>query len=376
MRIAIIAHLKFAISEPFAGGLEAHTHMLAKAMRERGHDVTLFASTKSNPKLGVEAICDETALLQTGTAEAQDVTFFREHHAYLRLMQELRIRDFDVIHNNSLHYLPVVMADMLSAPMITSLHTPPFCWLESGVRLSRADMHYVAVSAATAAMWRPVMKVDSIIPNGIDLREFAFRAQPDPEPYLIWYGRIVPEKGLDLAIAAAQRAGIPLRIAGPVSNPEFFEREVAPHLGADIRYVGHLAHKELSALIGGARAALCTPRWEEPYGLVVAEALACGTPVAAFRRGGVAEILDADCGILVEADNVEQLAGAAVAATGLDRKLCRRRAEAICDVRGMIDGYEILYRSLADRSRTVDADADARAVPTLAMADQTSRSVA
>jgi glycosyltransferase involved in cell wall biosynthesis len=106
LKIAIIAHLKYAIAEPFAGGLEMHTHLLAKSLRERGHDVTLFASLASDPALGMEAICEETSLLETGLAEAGNVAFFREHHAYLRLMTDLQTRSFDIIHNNSLPLSP------------------------------------------------------------------------------------------------------------------------------------------------------------------------------------------------------------------------------------------------------------------------------
>ena len=346
MRIAMIAHLKYAIGEPFAGGLEMHTHMLATALRARGHAVTLFASLASDPALGVEAICEETSLLETGIAEANDVAFFREHHAYLRLMTDLRTRDFDIIHNNSLHYLPVSMAETVATPMVTSLHTPPFCWLESGIRLGRGGTHFVAVSEATAAMWRHIVHADRVIPNGIDLARFPFRAVPDADPYLIWYGRIVPEKGLDLAIDAARLAGLPLRIAGPVSNPAYFAEAIAPRLGGDVVHVGHLAHDALAILVGGARAALCTPRWEEPYGLVVAEALACGTPVAAFRRGGVPALLGDGCGVLAEPDDIRSLAAAAVAATGLDRAACRLRAESHCNVRAMVDSYEGFYREL------------------------------
>lgn len=127
MRIGIIAHLKYPIAEPFAGGLEMHTHLLARSLRDRGHDVTIFASSRSEPGLGLEAICSETAISTVGTAEAPDVAFFKEHHAYLSLMGELRHRRFDVIHNNSLHYIPVTMADSLPMPMVTTLHTPPFC---------------------------------------------------------------------------------------------------------------------------------------------------------------------------------------------------------------------------------------------------------
>ena len=347
MRIAIIAHLKYAISEPFAGGLEMHTHMLARELRERGHAVTLFASLASDPALGVEAICEQTSLLETGIAEANDVAFFREHHAYLRLMTELRGRDFDVIHNNSLHYLPVSMADTLATPMVTTLHTPPFCWLESGIRLNRDRMHYVAVSDATARMWSHVIQVDQVIPNGIDLAQFPYRATPDRDPYLVWYGRIVPEKGLELAIDAARLAGLPLRIAGPISQPAYFEEVIAPRLGADAIHVGHLEHDALARLVGGAVAALCTPRWEEPYGLVAAEALASGTPVAAFRRGGVPALLDKLSGALAEPDDVPGLASAALTAATRDRAACRARAERHCDARVMIDAYEALYHRLA-----------------------------
>ncbi|MBF7015417.1 glycosyltransferase family 4 protein (plasmid) [Novosphingobium resinovorum] len=347
MRIAIIAHLKFAIGEPFAGGLEMHTHMLARSLRERGHDVTLFASTRSDPALGVEAICDETSLLETGIAEANDVAFFREHHAYLGLMTKLRSRSFDVIHNNSLHYLPVSMAETLATPVLTTLHTPPFCWLESGVRLNRGPMTYVAVSQATADMWSHVAKTDHVIPNGIDLTHFPYQPVASETPYLVWYGRIVPEKGLDYAIDAARLAGLPLRIAGPVSNQSYFDEKIAPHLGAKVEYVGHLSHRELARLVGGAIAALCTPRWEEPYGLVVAEALACGTPVAAFRRGGVPALLSEDCGVLAQPDDVASLASAALAASVLSRSACRAHAERYCDAQRMVDEYEAVYRQLA-----------------------------
>lgn len=346
MRIAVIAHLKYAIAEPFAGGLEMHTHMLVQALRARGHDVTLFASTQSDPTLGIEAICDETSLLETGIAEAKDVAFFREHHAYLKLMMALRTRSFDVIHNNSLHYLPVSMADTITTPMVTTLHTPPFCWLESGIRLHRGRMHYVAVSQATADMWSQATHVDQVIANGIDLSRFPYQRHGEREPYLVWYGRIVPEKGLDLAIDAARLAGFPLRIAGPISDPVFYEEAIAPRLGVGVVYVGHLGHDALARLVGGAQAALCTPRWEEPYGLVVAEALACGTPVAAFRRGGVPALLDGACGVLAEPDDVASLAKAATVASGFDRAACRAHAEAHCDAQRMVEQYEALYEKL------------------------------
>lgn len=348
MRIGIIAHLKYPIAEPFAGGLEMHTHLLARSLRDRGHAVTIFASSMSEPGLGLEAICSETAISTVGTAEAPDVAFFKEHHAYLSLMSELRHRRFDVIHNNSLHYIPVTMADSLPMPMVTTLHTPPFCWLESGIRLCRARNNaFVAVSNSVGKLWDHVLPTDAVIMNGIDLDRFAFHPEADAQEYLVWYGRIVSEKGLHLAIAAAKQVGLPLKIAGPIFDEVYFREQIAPHLGINAVYVGHLEHGKLAQLVGGASAFICTPLWDEPYGLVVAEALACGVPVASFARGAIPDILDASCGVLAVPDDVGSLARSTLAALSLDRWACRYRAERVCNADRMIDAYEALYRRLA-----------------------------
>lgn len=354
MQIGIIAHLKHPIAEPFAGGLEMHTHLLAQSLRERNHNVTVFASCHSDESLGLEAICSETAIASIGTAEATDVAFFKEHHAYLSLMNGLRHRSFDIIHNNSLHYLPVTMADSLPMPMVTTLHTPPFCWLESGIRLCTAQNNVlVGVSRSVANLWSHVRPTDAVILNGIDLQKFAFYPKPDPNGYLVWYGRIVPEKGLHLAIEAARHIGLPIRIAGPILDESYFQSAIAPALGKDAVHVGHLAHRELAQLVGGARAFLCTPLWDEPYGLVVAEALACGVPVAAFARGAIPEILDASCGVLAIPDDVRSLAQAGLVALTLNRRACRARAEQMCDSERMVDSYEDLYQRQIDAAESM-----------------------
>ena len=350
LRIGIISHLKHPIAEPFAGGLEMHTFQLARMLRQRGHDVTLFASVKSDPDLGLEAICSETAIAEVGLSEASDIAFFREHHAYLSLMNSLRTRDFDVIQNNSLHYLPVSMADTIPMPMVTTLHTPPFCWLESGVRLSDTRNHgLVGVSHSIERQWAHVRSLDAVIPNGIDLNKFGFQPFADAYPYLVWYGRIVPEKGLHLAMDAARQVGLPLRIAGPAHDETYFRDEIQPRLGGDARYEGHMAHADLADLIGGARAFLCSPMWDEPYGLVVAEALACGVPVAAFARGAIPEIVDSHSGVLATPGDAGSLAMATLAAMQLDRRACRARAFAICSAEKMIDGYEAIYAHMIHR---------------------------
>lgn len=349
MRIGVIAHLKYPIAEPFAGGLEMHTHLLCQQLRKKGHAVTLFAATRSDPALGLEAICEQTEISKVGTAEAGDVAFFKEHHAYLSLMGRLRRSAFDIIHNNSLHYLPVSMAETLPMPMVTTLHTPPFCWLESGIREARAPMaRFVSVSEAMRRQWSHVRAIDRVIPNGIDLHRFAWREQAEAPGHLIWFGRIVPEKGLHLALDAAALTGIPVRFAGPMLDEAYFAGEIAPRLTSNTRYLGHLDHNALSSEVAAAAAFVCTPRWDEPYGLVVAEALACGTPVAAFARGAIPDILTQDCGALARPDDVEDLARAITEAVNLSRWACRARAEAACDMERMINAYEQLYLELLE----------------------------
>lgn len=343
LRIGIIAHVQHCISEPFAGGLEAHTAYLAKALAKRGHAVTLFCAGDDTPNQGTEYFCRPTAQrLQTG-----DGGFAYEHHAYRNLMRALRGRNFDIIHNNALHYLPIAMADQLPCPMVTTLHTPPFWEMAGSIQLSpHPNSVFVAVSEFIREIWSAVADVDCVIPNGVDLDKFPFQPAPGPEPYWFWSGRIVPEKGLHLAIEAARLANMPLRFAGPAANPGYFQSRIQPHLNQDTRYLGHLSQQQLTPLMGGAKACLCTPIWEEPYGLVVAEALACGTPVAGFARGALPALIDGKSGILAEPGNAEALAAAAIAVQSLSRQDCRQRAETICDAGRMIEGYEVLYHRL------------------------------
>jgi glycosyltransferase involved in cell wall biosynthesis len=343
MKIGVIAHLKHPIRAPFAGGLEMHTYALCSRLRWRGHKVTLFAAAGSDGTLDVEEICH-----QPENAEVNSAAQFRqEHRIYLKLMEHLRQRDFDIIHNNSLHYLPPALAGGLPMPMVTVLHTPPFWEMEGSIRQNESsNSRFVAVSSFIAALWAPVTRIDRVITNGIDLEKFRFALNPDASPYVVWSGRIVPEKGLHLALSAAQQAGLHLRIAGPISDATYFQREIRHRLDETLRYVGHLGHLELADLFRGARAVLFTPLWEEPYGLVLAEALACGTPVAAFARGAVGEILDESCGIIVPAEDVPALAQAAHDVQALSRRACRQRAEAIADAGIMIEQYENFYQRL------------------------------
>ncbi|MDP9166309.1 MAG: glycosyltransferase, partial [Actinomycetota bacterium] len=272
---------------------------------------------------------------------------------YVSVMMELAgaLRNsFDVVHNHSLHYIPLALARTIQIPMLTTLHTPPLPWMESAVALpGGVASRFVAVSAFTAAQWLPVNGVVPVIANGIDLTTWRPGSGGN---HAVWSGRIVPEKGLTAAIVAARRAGIPLRFAGPIDDVEYYEQQVRPLLGPDVSYEGHLRQDDLAELVGSAAVALVTPRWEEPYGLVVAEALACGTPVAAFARGGIPEILDASSGRLAYPDDLDDLARAIGQAAGLSRADARRRAETHCSQDVMIDKYVAKYHEVKDAERS------------------------
>jgi glycosyltransferase involved in cell wall biosynthesis len=349
LRIALIASARYPIREPFAGGLEAHTWQLALRLRERGHAVTVFGGSGSDPALDVHAM----AALPPISADARgDVSmpaewFLAEHHAYLALMLQLSDpgSEFDVVHNNSLHYLPVAMASTLTAPLLTTLHTPPTPWLESAVRLPCAvPRRFAAVSAATAAQWGAAIAGIDVVRNGVDTRVWT----PGPGGGTpVWSGRLVPEKGPEEAIRAARAAGTGLRLAGPRPDRRYFDERVAPLLGDGIDYLGHLDHAALARLVGSASVAVVSPCWDEPYGLVVAEALACGTPIAGFARGALPELLDDSTGVLVPPDDVNALAAAIPRAARLDRAAVRRYAERTCSVETMVDGYERVYQELA-----------------------------
>jgi glycosyltransferase involved in cell wall biosynthesis len=360
LRIAVLASSSFPIEQPFAGGLEAHVYNLSRALRERGHEVSLFAAPGSSLDHDITTLPVHTLDLSPASLvdPVMAPTAVKEHHAYLGVMLDLAGRlagAFDVVHNHSLHYLPPAMSATLPMPMVTTLHTPPVPWLESAVALAPRDVNtYAAVSHFNATEWSSVVPDVMVIRNGIPLADWPVGPGGTAA---VWSGRITPEKGTHLAIDAARMAGVSLRVAGPVYDPRYFADQVAPRLGDGVEYVGHLGRSDLAALVGSSAVALVTPVWAEPYGLVVAEALACGTPVAAFSRGGVPEILDADSGVLARPDDLASLADAIPRAARLSRTAARRRAERHCSSDQMVDAYEELYRDVVARARHVSADA-------------------
>ncbi|WP_226343879.1 glycosyltransferase [Agilicoccus flavus] len=362
LRVAVLGPSRFPLSRPFAGGQEAFTATLCERLRRRGHHVVLFALDGSDPGLADEFVpyaappsLSAVAQVDPGMPAGLD---FAEHHAFLDAVRVLGLRtDIDVVHNNSLHPYPIALADLLPAPMVTTLHTPPIPFMESAAAMAGRRSRHVAVSGAVARTWTTLPGVE-VVSNGVDVDAFL----PGPGGGgLAWAGRVTPEKGTHLAIETALRLDLPLRIAGPISDPDYFARSVRPLLDERRVYVGHLDTAALREHYAAADVLLVTPLWEEPFGLVAAEAMACGTPVAGFGVGGLTDVVGApEGGAVVDVpagihhtshdEFVTGLAAAVGRAAGVSRATVRLRAEREFAAATMIGRYERIYAALARRA--------------------------
>lgn len=341
LRIGVIGHIQFPIRQPFAGGLEAFTHDVVLGLRQRGHDVTLFARDASAEVLQVVPIIEHQCLPITSSEG-----YVAEHHAYMGLMQRMDSLGFDVVFNNALHYVPPTMAGLMKTPMLTVLHTPPFFELINAYSHRHVAGRFCTVSTANALSWQHLIPDCAVIPNGIDLDLWAPSPAP-PGDHAIWFGRLVPEKGPHLAIEAARQAGMEIYVAGTMADDDYFRQSIEPLLGPKVHHLGHLNHDQLAKAVACAKVALVTPCWDEPFGLVVAEALACGTPVAGFDRGAIPHLITPDTGVVVAANDVNALAAGLLEAAGKSRQACRALAEEHWGYDLMLSRYEALLHEVA-----------------------------
>ncbi|WP_220475140.1 glycosyltransferase family 4 protein [Paracoccus sp. JM45] len=345
LKIAVLSHPRHPIAPPFMGGMEAHSWHLVHGLKRRGHDVTLIAAGDSTPQVPLHAMmprhydADMPWHRFHGTPKLND--YLDQSHQ--GALEWIASQDFDVVHNNGLHRYPPRMARRDRIPMVTSLHVPPFDVLRRAVREAVAPWHQITGCSSThlAGYW-PEGAPDSchIVPNGIDLNAWTYRNEGNGNA--VWAGRITPNKGTHLAIRAAQKASVPLNIFGVVEDTDYFESAVRPALSNNIRFGGHIVSDELADEFSRASALLFTPQWEEPFGLAAIEAMACGTPVAAIRRGAVHEVIG-PCGAYAAADG-QDLDQALLQAMQIDRLSVHARAAELFSIDRMLDRYEALYR--------------------------------
>lgn len=348
MRIALLSHMHHPISEPYQGGTEAHTAMLADTLVARGHDVTLFAKEGSVSTALVHPLVPadfEFVNHASPLVRKQQRGFLAEsvHHS----VELIRAGDYDVVVNNSLSSLPYSLMDDL--PMLTILHTPAnlddVTAIVGRPGWAPSPLHaWVTVSESNARDWRRMLPEVGVVHNGIRLERWRSAAAARPG-VAVWAARITPEKGLHLAIDAVRAAGMQLEFAGPISRTDYFDEQIAPRLGADVRYRGHLRHGDLADFYSSGAVFIASPLWAEPFGLSTVEALACGTPVAALPFGAARELIGPRSGALARTVDVSSLASAIDRASVLDRRNARA-ASARFGVDRMVDGYESLLREL------------------------------
>ena len=374
MRVALLAPLVSPIAPPFLGGAQALLADLAAGLASRGHVVTLYAAPGSQvPGVRVAPVEVDLAALtparfhetgergnaaRTASPLRADAQAYLESYSFMRAYRAVgrSADEHDLVHAHAYDWPAYAYAGQQPLPVAHTLHLPA---LDPAIRdilavVSPLGRHgaarLVTVSRACAATYAPYCQIDRVIYNGVDVARIPFGAAPATPPYLLFAGRISPEKGVEDALVIAQRAGRRLVLAGGIYDRDYFEERIAPRLalaGEGARYLGPVARERLWELMAGAEALLCPVQWEEPFGLVACEAQAAGTPIVGYRRGGLAEVVaDGATGILVPPGDVAAATTALADARALDRAGCRVHVERLFGLAAMLEGYEALYRDM------------------------------
>jgi glycosyltransferase involved in cell wall biosynthesis len=352
VRIALIAPLVTPISEVPVGGAQAVVADLGGALAARGHDVVLYAA-RGSAVAGVSLApvdIDSTALrgdlFRAGLAARASAAMVA---AYRAVYEHVRESGFDVVHNHGFDVPAVSVAAEAGLAVLHTLHLPPDRVMAEAVNSIRARgvaVWCAAVSPSHALAWEAVVRVDAVLRNGVPVDEIPFLAEPGTGAVVA--ARFSPEKGVADGIAAARLAGWPVDVYGTPYDRDY-ERSVRARWGDDpsVRLLAPLRRRDLWRAFGMAAAVLCLSRWDEPFGMVAAEAQAAGTPVIASCRGGFVEVVhDGVTGYLVPTADVEAAAAALRAVVALSPSDCRRHAQLSLGVDGAVAAHEALYARL------------------------------
>ncbi len=378
MRIALVAPLVTPIVESGTpiGGAQTMVVDLARGLLERDHQVTVLAADGSQidgaeaPTLGIDAgrltpaRFDRESVRRVRSDQGEQDRAFARVRAWLDAAGD-RI---DVVHGHAYDAPAFVQLAGTAQPVCHTLHLPPLDPVVTNAARAVASAperraRLVTVSESNAALWRSAdVPLTDVVPNGIDVNGVPFGAEHGR--YLLFAGRIAPEKGPDRAIRIAREIGLPLVLAGGVYDPAFAEREVlgqvraAPDwqpgdaLDTPATYVGARPRQELFSLMAGAAALLLPVRWVEPFGLVAIEAQAAGCPVVAYNQGGLGEVIaDGRSGVVVRPDDAPAFTRAVHRALTLDRRACRAWAVERFSRAAMASAYERVYRAAIDGGR-------------------------
>ncbi len=332
MKIAMLAPIAWRTPPRHYGPWELVTHLLTEALVERGVDVTLFATLDSV----TAATLDGVVPAPYSEDPSIDAKVWEHRHLSHLFAQADR---FDLIHNQA-DFPAHAFAPLVDTPMVTTIHGFSSDRILPMYAPFQDRVHYVAISDADR---HPDLRYAATIHHGIPLDDFRF--DPVGSDDLLFFGRLHPDKGAAEAIAAARSAGRALDLYGIVQDQGYHDRAVAPELDARIRYHGAVGGEARIAALGGARALLHLINFDEPFGLSVIEALACGTPVIAARRGSMPELIDHGVtGFLV--DSPAEAVDAIERAGEIERAACRRAVAERFSVARMADAYIALYRDI------------------------------
>jgi glycosyltransferase involved in cell wall biosynthesis len=347
LRVAMLAPPWISVPPPGYGGVESVVSSLTESLVRRGHAVTLFCAPGSVSRADVVTVLDKSH------PDEIERSLYEVDHVG-RVFDEIDVAangdSFDVVHDHC-GFTALAMANRIETPLVHTLHGPFTADTTAFYARHGHKAALVGISRAQVSSAPPGLGPIGSIPNPIDLR--AWPLQERKGDYLLWVGRMTPEKGPHRAIAAARAVDAPLVLAGVIQPGQqaFFDREVAPHIdGERVRFVGEVGGSAKRSLFAGARGLLMPIRWNEPFGMVMVEALACGTPVIAFPEGAVRElVIDGKTGFLV--DDERAMAAAVAKLPRIDARACRAWVSQHCDVDVVAAAYERIYRSVAIPAR-------------------------
>jgi len=342
MKVAILSPPWFAVPPTGYGGIEWVVSLLADGLADAGHDVTLFASGDSRTKAKLDYV------YPVAPSEWIGRSFWELRHA-LHCFENAG--DFEIIHDHSGPFAATLSA-AIETPVVHTVHGPLSGepgQLYDQVTSVAPRLGLISLSQNQRKP-RPNLNWIANVPNALDLSVYPFR--PQRGDYLLFLGRMSPDKGAHRAVAVAMEAGVPLKLAGKMQEPkeqQYFEQFVAPHLGNGIEYLGEVTHGEKVELLQHARATLFPIEWEEPFGLVMIESMACGTPVIATRRGSVPEVIEHGQGGVV-VDDYRIMGAALEEADRIDPIDCRRYVEQRFSPIRMVADYVRAYQAAIDRA--------------------------